>query len=177
MKQWWELEIEKGKSKNGNVFDVYQEDCQITITAFETLAIAKYRDFMSITVLGEGGVSCPSGFSVSYPKGATILTPDDINKPLPCRIKVEADDSSHCINGRKYTINFEEKKAASGGGGYRGGGGGGGGSYKQDPEVQERICRTSALYAACYLYQGQAPKEEFIIETAKAFEPYIKGEK
>lgn len=169
MKNWWELDA---LMDNDNRYYVYQEDCAITITAFEPKKEYSRRDFMKVTVLGQDGVSCPIGFSISYPKGATTLTKEDLNKPLPCRIKVEPDNSQYCLNGRKYSINFEEKKSSSGGGGYRGGGGG----HKQDPEVQARILRTSALYAACYLYQGQSPKEEFIIEIAKSFEPYIKGE-
>ena len=157
----------------------YQDNCIVTVVSLGEIKNYPNRDFQNVEVEGPNQ-SRISGMSISYGKQETKLTPDDMNKPLKCRVKVENVAGQYSYNGKKYTFILGEKKQSSSGGGSSGGGGSSSssGGYKKDPETQERILRTSCLYAVCNLFQGQGGSKtpELIIQYAQMFEPYIRGE-
>ena len=138
-KQWWECEPKF--NDKGNV--IYNDDCVITIVKLGEVKEYTNRDFQSISVLGQQGVTIDN-FSLSYGKQENKLTPDDMNKPLVCRIKVENDTGQYGINGHKYTAMIGEKKKSSGGGG---GSRSGGGYRKDSPEEILGKCETLFIEA------------------------------
>lgn len=107
MKQFYECEIVR--DERGYI--IYNDDCVVTILELGTIKSYPNRDFQSVAVVGVNGTKV-SNVSISYGKSDPKLTPEDINKPLPCRIKVEEDNSQYSVNGRKYTFIIGSKNTS-----------------------------------------------------------------
>ena len=121
MPEWYELNPvfdDQGKPKYHN-----EEVEVVFITPLGTVKEYANRDFGSVTIIGPNETPV-TGQSVSYAKGDKRLTPEDLNKPVKCRVKVENASNQYAYNGRKFTFTFSAKQSKSGSG-YKGGSGGG----------------------------------------------------
>lgn len=144
MKNFWEIEP-KYNDKNQLV---YADDCMITVLELGETKEYTNRNFQSIAVAGPTGDKVY--MSISYAKTDTALTPGDMNKPLPCRVKVENNTTQYAFNGRKYTFALvaQQGGGGGGGGGQKSSGGGGGGYRKDTPEEIKGKCLTLAICAS-----------------------------
>jgi len=112
-KSWWETFPEVNEQGQAQ----YIKDCVVTISAI-TKAAGAYSQygyaFANISVLDQSGSNSVNMSMSLNNKDNLALTPEHLNKPFPCEIKVVNDNTKYAIQGRKYTIRFP--KGASGGG-------------------------------------------------------------
>jgi hypothetical protein len=136
-KNWWEFTVKTNEQGNA----VYQDDCQITVVELGEIKEYSQRDFQSIGVLDANNQT--ARISVSYAKGDKHLHPGALNKPLPCRVKVEPDSSQYAIAGRKFTVAFGKPKSS---GGSRSGTGSTR-KYQEDPKTAWKKTRCQVVCA------------------------------
>ena len=112
-KSWWETFPELNQQGQAQ----YIKDCEITITAI-TKAAGAFSSygyaFANISVADQSGSGSVNMSMSLNNKDNLVLTPEHLNKPFPCEIKVVNDNSQYAIQGRKYTVRFP--KGATGGG-------------------------------------------------------------
>ena len=163
-KQFWELDI---KTNNYNKPD-YHDDCTITI-----VALGNQREwtsnknqtfvFQKISVLGANNTTIENGIELMYNKGEIPVTPDKLNTPLNCRIKVANDNSQYGLNGRKYIVAIGEKKQSSGSNSSYKSGSGGSGNYKAStPDEIQGKCET--LFIEATLASGKYSPEQLFAD-------------
>ena len=97
-KQYWEVDI--ARNEKGQV--IYNNDCVVEITEFSPSGDGKFRKFQNVKV--KSATNATVNMSFSLKKTDPNIIDYDLNKPFPCRIKVEEDSSEYSINGRKYTL-------------------------------------------------------------------------
>jgi hypothetical protein len=162
MKNWYEFTVQTNEQGQ----PVYQDDCQVTVVELGEVKIYKNRDFQSIGVLDTNNQT--ARISVSYAKSDKKLDPTMLNKPIPCRVKVEPDSSQYAIEGKKYTLAFGAPRSSQGGGRSSSSGGQ---RYGDDPETAWKKTRCQVV---CSMIQaGQNPSQMAAVDAivANIFSP------